>query len=91
MPEDITYAYIAKREDLDLDYSKGNENVFEQMETNGTSIKITDKAKLKMCLENATSHLDGPYIIGFYYKVDGSVDIKSFNSNHVPVFVEQGL
>ncbi len=91
-PEDISYALIAHRDDLDIDYSQGYsiEELFNKMESLGQAIKVTDKEKLRICLENGTGYIDGPYIIGFCYKSDGSIDIGSFSSEYIPDFVKQG-
>lgn len=90
--DDISYAYIVKKEDLEINFSRGYsyDELFTQMQENSKSIKITDKEKLKICLENSTSSIDGPYIIGFFYKGERSTDIKSFSGSYVPDFVQGG-
>lgn len=88
---DISYAYIVDTNDLQINYAQGYsyEELFEQMSKIGRSIKVTDKNRLEESLLNASGFHDGPYMIGYYYKADGSIDIKSFSGEHIPDFVQQ--
>lgn len=90
---DISYAFIVQREDLEIDLLRGYsyDELFRQMQSHSKSIKITDKEKLKVCLENSSGSIDGLYVIGFYYKGDRSVDIKSFNVSYIPEFVREAF
>ncbi|WP_235822819.1 DUF6449 domain-containing protein [Cytobacillus massiliigabonensis] len=88
---DISYAYIVDTNDLKINYAQGYsyEELFEQMRKIGHSIKVTDKKRLEESLINASGIHDGPYMIGYYYKADGSIDIKSFTAEHIPEFVQK--
>ncbi|MFE8697363.1 DUF6449 domain-containing protein [Cytobacillus sp. FJAT-53684] len=88
---DISYAYIVDANDLEINYAQGYsyEELFEQMSKISHAIKVTDKNRLEESLINATGFHDGPYMIGFYYKADGSIEIKSFTGEHIPDFVQQ--
>jgi len=92
-PDDISYALIAHSDDLEIDYSNGysNEEVFNKMKHLDKAIKVTDKELLKICLENSNGYVDGPYIVGIYYKSDGAIEIKSFTGNNIPEFVREGF
>lgn len=88
---DISYAYIVDKKDLHINYAEGYsyEELFEQMSKIGRAIKITDNKKIEESLINASGFHDGLYMIGYYYKADGSIDIKSFKGEHIPEFVQQ--
>lgn len=89
--EDISYALIANKEELQINHADGysNEDLFKQMSKYGHVLKVTDKAKLETSIVNASGYIDGQYLVGFYYKGDGTIEIKSFSDNHIPEFVKQ--
>ncbi|WP_228460210.1 DUF6449 domain-containing protein [Cytobacillus dafuensis] len=88
---DISKIYIAREEDLDINFARGfsYEEVFDKMEGHPNTLKITDKNKIETILQNASSNIDGSYLVGFYYKEEGTIDIKSFTDKNIPDFVKQ--
>ncbi|WP_313799682.1 DUF6449 domain-containing protein [Cytobacillus sp.] len=88
---DISYAYIVDTKDLQINYAQGYsyEELFEQMGKISHAIKVTDQSRLEESLINSSGYHDGPYMIGYYFKEDGIIDIKSFRTEHVPDFVQQ--
>lgn len=90
--EDISYALIAKKEELPENFVERNtdEEIFKQMNKLGHVLKVTAKADLETSIVNASSYYinDVEYIIAFYYKSDGWIEINSFNEKHTPEFVK---
>ncbi|MED3572302.1 DUF6449 domain-containing protein [Cytobacillus praedii] len=88
---DISYAYIVDTNDLEISFVQGYsyEEIFEQMSKLGRAIKVTDKKRLEESLVNTSVMDDGPYMIGYYYKADGSIEIKSFQAENIPDYVQQ--
>ncbi|WP_249365699.1 DUF6449 domain-containing protein [Cytobacillus citreus] len=88
---DISKIYVARKDDLELNFAGGYsyEEVFDEMESHSNTLKITDKNKIETILQNANSYIDGSYVVGFYYKEEGTIEIKSFTDKNIPDFVKQ--
>ncbi|GLB59508.1 DUF6449 domain-containing protein [Cytobacillus sp. NCCP-133] len=88
---DISYALAAKAADIDIDYARGYsyEEIFEEMNENPLTLKITDKDQIESSIKNAKGFIDGDYIIAFYFDEQRSIDIKSFNEKDVPDFLKR--
>ncbi|MEH7391797.1 DUF6449 domain-containing protein [Bacillus sp. JJ1503] len=87
---DIDTAYIAPKDELDIDYrGYSHEEVFKQMESSGNILKVTDKTMLETTLKDTKGYIDGPYVVAIKYNNDRYIDIKSFSSDNVPDFVKQ--
>jgi len=88
-PSDVSVAYIVRQDLLSSNLSQGfsYEDLFEEMKKNVNALKVTDKEKLKECLENDLGYFDEKYVIAYQY-MDGSTDIKSFDEEYVPDFAK---
>lgn len=84
--EDFSHALIVKV-DLankgDMDPSK------KELESKEGSLVIRDKRQMGQVLDQASASVDKEYKVIFYYKIDDSYEIMSFDEDHAPDFVKK--
>ncbi|WP_227937080.1 DUF6449 domain-containing protein [Alkalihalobacillus deserti] len=89
---DITHAYVIKNTENKELYTFIHEN---QLESNFAdrpdAIKLDDQEELEKVLKQASSHNQGEYVIGFYYKHDPYPDFQILRAEHVPEFLRKKL
>ncbi|MDQ0219582.1 multidrug ABC transporter permease [Peribacillus cavernae] len=87
--DDISYVLVARNNSSEFEDNPGSAiEWFKEHEKDRGIIKVTDKDKIELCLDQASQVSQNGYIAAFYYKGQIDQEIKWFDEEHVPDFIK---